>query len=99
MQQFILILHVLISISLIGLVLLQHGKGADLGASLGSGASQTMFGSQGSGSFLVKLTSVLAALFFITSLLLGYLAAHQPRTDVSSLLATPTAPVNGGVNP
>lgn len=76
MQQLILISHVFIAIALVVLVLLQQGKGAD--ASIGGGASQTFFGSQGSASFLFKLTAVLALLFFATSLLLTRLAAHQP---------------------
>lgn len=77
MQQIILIFHILIAISLVALVLIQHGKGADIGAAFGSGASQTVFGSTGAGSFLMKLTGLLAALFFITSLTLTYLTAHE----------------------
>ncbi len=76
MQELILIIHILVAIAIIVLVLLQHGKGADLGATFGGGGSQTMFGSAGSMSFFMKLTSVLAAIFFATSLILGYLAAH-----------------------
>ena len=79
LQQFLVLMHVLISIALIALVLIQQGKGADIGASFGSGASQTVFGSQGSSSFLLKLTSVLAALFFATSLFLTYMAAHSTQ--------------------
>lgn len=79
MQPFVLVIHVFIAVALIVLILLQHGKGAEVGASFGSGASQTMFGSQGSTSFLVKVTGILAGLFFMTSLLLGYLAAHHTR--------------------
>lgn len=79
MQQIILIIHVLAAVCLIALVLLQHGKGADAGAAFGSGASQTMFGSVGSVPFLVKVTAILAALFFITSLTLGYLTAQQAK--------------------
>jgi preprotein translocase subunit SecG len=94
MQQFILIIHVLVSVGLVGLVLIQHGKGADIGASFGSGASQTVFGSQGSGSFLTRVTSALAAVFFITSLSLGYMASHQPHVDKASMLMdVPAAPV------
>ncbi len=77
MQQLVLILHVLVAVSLIALVLLQHGKGADVGAAFGSGASNTMFGSTGSMPFLVKLTGVLAAVFFLTSLALGYFVGHR----------------------
>ncbi len=77
MYQFILIIHVLIAITVIGLVLIQHGKGADIGASFGSGASTTVFGSQGTGSFLFKLTGGLALTFFATSLLLSSMVASQ----------------------
>lgn len=81
MQELILLIHVFASIALIVLVLMQHGKGADVGAVLGSGsgASQTVFGSSGSTSFIVRLTVGTAVLFFITSLALGYFAAHQAK--------------------
>jgi preprotein translocase subunit SecG len=92
MQQLILIIHVIVAVLLIGLILLQHGKGADVGASFGSGASQTVFGSQGSGSFLVRLTTILATVFFITSLGLGYMAAHRPKSEVVSELPANGAP-------
>lgn len=87
LQQFLVLLHVIISIALIILVLLQQGKGAELGATFGSAASQTVFGSQGSGSFLLKLTGLLALLFFTTSLSLGYLAGHLNRQDPIQKLA------------
>ena len=77
MYQLLLIIHVLIALTVIGLVLIQHGKGADIGASFGSGASSTVFGSQGTGSFLFKLTGVLALTFFATSLLLSSMVASQ----------------------
>lgn len=80
-------MHVVISIALIALVLIQQGKGAELGATFGSAASQTVFGSQGSGSFLLKLTGLLALLFFVTSLSLGYLAGHTTRQDPIQNLA------------
>jgi preprotein translocase subunit SecG len=64
---------------IITLVLLQHGKGADAGAAFGSGASATVFGARGSTSFLSRSTAVLAALFFLNSLTLAYLASHQPK--------------------
>ncbi len=88
MQQLIIIIHMLVSISLIGLVLLQHGKGADVGSSFGTGASQTVFGSQGSTSFLVKITGFLAALFFVTSLLLTYISVHTVKPSVIGLPTT-----------
>lgn len=77
MYQLILIVHVLVAIAVIGLVLIQHGKGADIGASFGSGASNTVFGSQGTGGFLFKLTGGLALSFFVTSLLLSSMVASQ----------------------
>ncbi len=81
LAQILFIFHVLVSVTLIGLILLQQGKGAEAGASFGSGASQTVFGSQGSGSFLFKLTAFFALIFFVTSLTLGYLAGHRIRQD------------------
>ncbi len=90
MQQAVLIVHVLISAALIGLVLIQHGKGADAGAAFGSGASGTVFGSRGSSSFLTKITAVLAAGFFITSLSLAILGGKhtQPTSVVDQTPAT-----------
>ncbi len=90
MQQIILIIHVVVAVCFIALVLLQHGKGADAGAAFGSGASQTMFGSAGSLPFLVKVTAILAAIFFITSLSLGYLTAKQARQQGAVQLPTST---------
>ncbi len=77
MYQLILMIHVLVALTLIGLVLIQHGKGADIGASFGSGASSTVFGSQGTGGFLFKLTGGLAMAFFVTSLTLSYMVTTQ----------------------
>lgn len=68
METLILILHVLVAVAMIGLILLQQGKGAEAGASFGAGASQTVFGSAGSVGFMTKLTAVLAGIFFLTSL-------------------------------
>ncbi len=76
LNALLLVAQVLLSISLIALVLLQHGKGADAGAAFGSGASATVFGAKGSGNFLTKATSIIAALFFATCLSLAYLASH-----------------------
>lgn len=77
MQALALVVHVALALGVIGLVLIQHGKGADAGAAFGSGASSTVFGARGSASFLTKVTTGLAAAFFGTSLLLFYLAAHR----------------------
>jgi preprotein translocase subunit SecG len=84
MQNFLLVIHVLLSMSLIALILLQQGKGADAGAAFGSGASGTVFGSKGSASFLSRATAILATLFFTVSLALA-IAAHRQadyETDV-----------------
>ncbi len=77
MLTIILFVHVLVAVTLIGLILIQRGKGADIGAAFGSGASQTVFGSQGSASFLTRTTAVLATVFFLTSLSLAYLYSHR----------------------
>ena len=80
LETVVVVLHLLGALGVVALVLLQQGKGADAGASFGAGASNTVFGSQGSSTFLSKFTAILAACFFITSLGLGYFAkekAHQ----------------------
>lgn len=77
MQAFVLTIHVVLAMTVIGLVLLQHGKGADAGAAFGSGASSTVFGAPGSGSFLTRMTTLAAALFFATSLTLAMIAANR----------------------
>jgi preprotein translocase subunit SecG len=71
MFSFLLVIQVLVSISIIALVMLQHGKGADMGAAFGSGSSGTVFGARGSGSFLTRTTGILAAVFFINCLLIA----------------------------
>jgi preprotein translocase subunit SecG len=76
----ILLVHIVSAVSVIGLVLVQHGKGADMGAAFGSGASGSLFGSTGSANFLSRTTAVLAALFFVTSLALAYVASNKPHT-------------------
>ena len=74
METLVVVVHVIAAIAIIGLVLLQQGKGADAGAAFGSGASQTVFGSSGSGNFLTRLTTVAAVIFFATSLVLAIYA-------------------------
>ena len=74
MYSIILIIHLVLALTLIGVVLLQHGKGADAGAAFGSGASSTVFGARGSASFLGRLTGALGVAFFITSLTLAIMA-------------------------
>ncbi len=73
----IIVLHVLIALAIIGLVLLQHGKGADMGSGFGGGASSSLFGATGSANFLSRTTAVLAAVFFALSLALAYLATNR----------------------
>ena len=79
----IIVLHVLVAIAIIGLVLLQHGKGADMGSGFGGGASSSLFGATGSANFLSRATAVLATLFFILSLVLAYIATNAPRESGS----------------
>ncbi|MCP4878028.1 MAG: preprotein translocase subunit SecG [Gammaproteobacteria bacterium] len=80
-NSILLIVQVLLSISLIGLILIQHGKGADAGAAFGSGASATVFGARGSGNFLSKMTTVIAVLFFIVCLSLAYVSSNRATPD------------------
>ena len=77
LEQIIIVFHVLIALAIIGLILLQQGKGADMGASFGSGSSQTVFGGAGGGSVLTKATAILAALFFVTSFSLAVVAKNH----------------------
>jgi preprotein translocase subunit SecG len=74
----LIVLHVLVALSIIGLVLLQHGKGADMGSGFGGGASGSLFGATGSANFLSRTTAVMAAVFFILSLALAYVATRRP---------------------
>jgi preprotein translocase subunit SecG len=78
-----IVFHVLIAAAIVGLVLLQRGKGADAGAGFGAGASGTVFGARGSASFLSRMTATLAALFFASSLTLAYLGGHRPEAPKS----------------
>jgi len=88
MQSLALVIHVVLAVGVIGLVLIQHGKGADAGAAFGSGASATVFGASGSASFLTRATTILATLFFATSIFLFYLAANR-EGSVRSVTDTP----------
>ncbi|AFI85670.1 preprotein translocase subunit SecG [Methylophaga nitratireducenticrescens] len=85
MDALILVVHIVISLLLVGLILIQHGKGADAGAAFGGGggggASASLFGSQGSASFLSRSSAILATVFFITSLTLAYLAGNADRVQ------------------
>ncbi|ANI30751.1 preprotein translocase subunit SecG [Yersinia entomophaga] len=79
MYEALLVIFLLISIGLVALIMLQQGKGADMGASFGAGASATLFGSNGSGNFMTRMTAVLATLFFVISLILGNMSTNQGR--------------------
>ena len=94
MHTVILTIHVIATLTIIGVVLLQHGKGADMGAAFGSGASGSLFGATGSANFLSRLTAVLAAVFFLTSLALSYIATSRPSVWGSVMDSAPaqTAP-------
>ena len=78
-MNIIVVVHVLIALAIIGLVLLQHGKGADMGSGFGGGSSGSLFGATGSANFLSRTTAVLATLFFLSSLGLAYLATSKPK--------------------
>lgn len=79
MYEILLVVYLLVSLALIGLVMIQQGKGADMGASFGAGASNTVFGSGGSGSFLTRTTAILATLFFLISLVLGSMSSNKVK--------------------
>ena len=81
METLVWVVHVLTAIVLIGLVLMQHGKGADMGAAFGTGSAGSLFGSSGSANFLSRSTAVAATIFFVTSLSLTYLYAHTPQSS------------------
>jgi preprotein translocase subunit SecG len=107
MTTVLVILHVIVSLALIGAVLIQRGEGADMGASFGGGGAQTLFGSRGSGSFLGKLTGGLAATFMLTSLTLAFFSQQHSgsvidRAIVNSAPATPAGspePAKEGFDP
>lgn len=75
----ILVVDVIVALCIICLVLLQHGKGADVGAAFGGGASGSLFGASGSANFLSRTTAILAVIFFLTTFVLAYLVTHKPR--------------------
>ena len=79
----LIVLHVLVALSIIGLVLLQHGKGADMGSGFGGGSSGSLFGATGSANFLSRATAALATIFFLLSLALAYIASNSPRESGS----------------
>lgn len=77
LETLVLVAHVLAALAIIGLILVQHGKGADMGAGFGAGASSTVFGSGGAGNFLTKATTMIAIAFFVTSFALAYFAKQR----------------------
>lgn len=89
MENIITVVHVLAAASLIGLILLQHGKGADMGAAFGSGASGSLFGVSGSSNFLSRATALSVTVFFATSLALAYIASH--RSSSGSVIQLPAS--------
>ena len=92
METLIIVFHVLAALCIIGLILIQQGKGADMGASFGAGASQTLFGSRGSGNALTRSTAILAAIFFATSLALSVLAKN--KSEQAGQVDLPAAPAS-----
>ena len=91
----ILTVQMLSALAMIGLILVQHGKGADMGAAFGSGSSGSLFGATGSANFLSRTTAVLAAIFFTTSLGLAYVATHRPKASggvMDAVKEQPAAP-------
>jgi preprotein translocase subunit SecG len=82
MTHVLIIIHVVVSIALIMIVLLQTGKGADMGAAFGGGSSQTLFGSTGASTFLSKLTTIAAVIFMLTSLALAYYSSNRAKTSI-----------------
>ena len=88
MENVITVIHILAAAGVIGLVLLQHGKGADMGAAFGSGASGSLFGVSGSSNFMSKATAGCVAVFFVTSLTLAYLSSHH--AGHSSIVKAPS---------
>jgi preprotein translocase subunit SecG len=89
MYEILLVVYLIVALALIGFVLIQQGKGADMGSSFGAGASATVFGSSGAGNFMTKTTTILATVFFIMSIVLGNLTAGQiKKTDEWSDLSS-----------
>lgn len=95
----VLVVHILAALGIIGLVLIQHGKGADMGAAFGGGASGSLFGATGSANFLSRTTAILAIVFFSTSLALAYLASAKPKSSGSvmqeAVQSAPASAPNG----
>lgn len=95
MSILIVIIHVVVAVALILIVLLQTGKGADMGAAFGGGGSQTLFGSTGASSFLSRLTTIAAVVFMLTSLVLAYMSSHRRAESVTSRVSAPVTEQTG----
>jgi len=101
MQSILVVVHLLLAIGLVALILMQHGKGADMGAAFGSGSSASVFGSRGASNFLSRTTGILAAIFFATSLALAYFAmqANEPETLMEGVVPPPLVVPESDVPP
>lgn len=100
MYQLVLLIHIFVAICIIALVLVQQGKGATMGAAFGSGASSTVFGSRGSGSFLFRVTIGFVGVFFITSIAMNYMASSTMRQEKTvTVPAMPLQKAPARVNP
>jgi len=100
LQQLVLIVHVIAAIGIIGLVLLQHGKGADMGAAFGSGSAGSLFGASGAANFLSRATAVFATVFFLTSMGLTYFSTPRAQSGVIGNIKTEQkAPAADGTVP
>ena len=95
----ILIVDVIVALCIIGLVLLQHGKGADVGAAFGSGSSGSLFGATGSANFLSRTTAILAVVFFVTTFALAYLVTNKPRSGGGVMDTVKEQPQRQGLAP
>lgn len=85
MESILLVIHVVVAVLIVGLIMLQQGKGAEMGASFGAGSSQTVFGAGGSGNFFSRLTSIFVAVFFVTSFVLAMIAQKRVEVDDAPL--------------
>lgn len=99
MEVLLLVLHVVAAIAIIGLVLIQHGKGADVGAAFGSGSSGSVFGARGSANFMSRLTGILAAVFFLTSMGLTYVSTKKPSAGAGVMSSQPALGGKAGDKP
>ena len=97
MYEILLVVYLIVAIILIGFVLIQQGKGAGMGASFGSGASNTVFGASGAGNFMTRTTAILAVAFFVLSLVLGNLSTHKVSVEEEFSDLTVEQPVEQAV--